>query len=51
VRDLKVRHPKPEAFLLWAKNAVGSMSKTLPGAAEVPGGGRGPVRSKTFEEA
>jgi 3-hydroxyacyl-CoA dehydrogenase len=30
VRDLKVRHPKPDAFLLWAKNAVGSMSKHYP---------------------
>ncbi len=30
VRDLKVRHPKPDAYLLWVKNAVGSMSKNYP---------------------
>ena len=30
VRDLKVRHPKPEAYLLWAKNAVGAVSRNYP---------------------
>jgi len=29
-RDLKVEHPNPEGFLLWAKNAVGSMARNLP---------------------
>ena len=30
LRDLDVRHPKPEAYLLWVKNAVASMSKNYP---------------------
>jgi 3-hydroxyacyl-CoA dehydrogenase len=30
VRDLKVRHPKPEAYMLWVKTSVGSMSKNYP---------------------
>jgi 3-hydroxyacyl-CoA dehydrogenase len=30
VRDLKVRHPRPDAYLGWVKTAVGSMSKNYP---------------------
>jgi 3-hydroxyacyl-CoA dehydrogenase len=30
VRDLKVTHPKPEAFLLWARTGVGQMAKNFP---------------------
>jgi 3-hydroxyacyl-CoA dehydrogenase len=30
LRDIDVRHPKPEAYLLWVKNAVASMSKNYP---------------------
>ena len=30
VRDLKVRHPKPEAYLMWVKTAVGAASKNYP---------------------
>jgi 3-hydroxyacyl-CoA dehydrogenase len=30
VRDLDVRHPKPDAYLLWVKNAVAPMSKNFP---------------------
>ncbi len=30
VRDLKVQHAKPEAFLLWARAGVGQMAKNLP---------------------
>ena len=30
VRDLKVNHPKPEAFLLWARTGVGQMAKNFP---------------------
>ncbi len=30
VRDLRVRHPKPDAYVLWVKNAVGAMAKNYP---------------------
>ncbi|HEX7042994.1 MAG TPA: 3-hydroxyacyl-CoA dehydrogenase NAD-binding domain-containing protein [Burkholderiales bacterium] len=30
VRDRAVSHPKPEAFLLWARTAVGQMAKNFP---------------------
>ncbi len=30
VRDLEVTHPKPEAFLLWARTAVGQLAKGFP---------------------
>ncbi len=30
VRDLKVQHAKPEAFLLWARAGVGQMAKNFP---------------------
>jgi 3-hydroxyacyl-CoA dehydrogenase len=30
VRDLKVNHPKPEAFMLWARTGVGQMAKNFP---------------------
>ncbi len=30
VRDLQVKHPKPEAFLLWARTAVGQLAKNFP---------------------
>jgi 3-hydroxyacyl-CoA dehydrogenase len=30
VRDLKVTHAKPEAFLLWARTGVGQMAKNFP---------------------
>jgi len=50
VRDLKVRHPKPEAFLLWAKNAVGSMSKNYPAPMKCVEAVEAAVKSRTFEE-
>ena len=50
VRDLKVRHPKPEAFLLWAKNAVGSMAKNYPAPMKCLEAVEAAVKSKTFEE-
>jgi len=31
VRDLKVSHPKPDAFFMFARNSVGAMSKNYPG--------------------
>ena len=30
LRDVKVSHPKPDAFLLWARTAVGQMAKNFP---------------------
>ncbi|RFA29198.1 3-hydroxyacyl-CoA dehydrogenase [Alkalilimnicola ehrlichii] len=30
VRDMKVSHPKPEAFFLWAKTSVGAVAKNYP---------------------
>jgi len=30
VRDLKVSHPKPEAFFMFVRNSVGSVSKNYP---------------------
>ncbi len=30
VRDMKVNHPKPEAFILWARTGVGQMAKNFP---------------------
>ncbi|MFL6623904.1 MAG: 3-hydroxyacyl-CoA dehydrogenase NAD-binding domain-containing protein [Sulfurifustis sp.] len=30
VRDMKVTHPKPEAFFLWARLGVGQMAKNFP---------------------
>jgi 3-hydroxyacyl-CoA dehydrogenase len=30
LRDLKVKHPNPEAFLQFARNTVGAMSKNFP---------------------
>ncbi len=50
VRDLKVRHPKPDAFLLWAKNAVGSMSKNYPAPLKCVEAVEAAVKSKTFDE-
>lgn len=30
VRDLKVSHPKRDAYLMWVKNSVGAMTKNYP---------------------
>ncbi len=30
VRDMKVKHPKPDALFMFARNAVGAMSKNYP---------------------
>ena len=30
VRDLKVRHPKPDAYINWVKTVVGQMTKNYP---------------------
>ena len=30
IRDLKVSHPKPDAFFMFVRNSVGAMSKTYP---------------------
>ena len=30
VRDMKVNHPKPDAFILWARTGVGQMAKNFP---------------------
>jgi 3-hydroxyacyl-CoA dehydrogenase len=30
VRDREVKHPKPEAFFLWARTVVGQMAKNFP---------------------
>jgi 3-hydroxyacyl-CoA dehydrogenase len=50
VRDLKVRHPKPEAFLLWAKNSVGSMSKNYPAPMKCLEAVEAALTKKSFEE-
>ena len=50
VRDLKVRHPKPEAFLLWAKTAVGSMAKNYPAPLKCLEAVEASITKKTFEE-
>ena len=50
VRDLRVRHPKPEAFLLWAKNAVGAMSKNYPAPLKCIEAVEASVTKKSFDE-
>jgi 3-hydroxyacyl-CoA dehydrogenase len=50
VRDLEVRHAKPEAFLLWAKNAVGSMSKDYPAPLKCLEAVEATVTKKSFDE-
>ncbi len=50
VRDLKVRHPKPEAFLLWAKTAVGSMAKNYPAPLKCLEAVEASITKKTFDE-
>ncbi len=50
VRDLKVRHPKPEAYLLWAKNAVGAMAKNYPAPLKCLEAVEAAVMKKSFDE-
>ena len=50
VRDLRVVHPKPEAFLLWAKNTVGSMSKNYPAPLKCIEAVEASAMKKSFDE-
>src|SRR5262249_43828026 len=46
VRDLKVRHPKPDAYLQWVRTAVGSVSKNYPAPLECVKAVEGAVKLK-----
>lgn len=49
VRDLKVSHPKPEAFLMWARTGVGQMAKNFPAPLKCVDAVEAAV-NKSFEE-
>jgi 3-hydroxyacyl-CoA dehydrogenase len=50
VRDLKVVHPKADAFLLWARNAVGAMSKHYPAPLKCIDAVEAAVTKRSFDE-
>ena len=50
VRDLEVVHPKPDAFLLWARNTVGAMSKHYPAPLKCIDAVEAAVTKKGFDE-
>jgi 3-hydroxyacyl-CoA dehydrogenase len=49
-RDLRVVHPKAEAFLLWAKTTVGSMSKNYPAPLKCVEAVEASVTKKSFDD-
>ena len=50
VRDLRVRHPKPDAFLLWARNSVGAMSKNYPAPLKCIDAVEASVKKRSFDD-